>query len=546
MALDTLSPEEKTELDLLETRLKKRARVTRYVVLLLVAASLGLGAWLASGLASYTPPELTPLEKLLTRDFVDLQLEWFDAISATSQVNRRLAADRAEAFARRAEGFLDLSGKVAPQLREPLTKLLETMRRQDQITLLQSDTPSQALLPPTKEINAVLAGLEPRFVLDVESFEGLLDNQYLIGAMVVIYEHLATLRFRAEGEEKPVELLVVRRRDALPADGYQHGYTRNSDTDLAFVLQDNATAMAAEYVFPSFERPDAAFEKRFGSRVPDDLKNPYRMLLELVHLELREHAGTDGERFKAIAANVARRQQIFKRAAEAAEKHNIHLKLPDGLVWPRSFASRVLLENMELNKKGEKLLYDADRDALVQVARALDNEESDAALKAVAGAIARSVGFHEARHVLDLREGRQAGQCILDRVRIVDRDPEFLRSVELECRAYLTELIEAPETLRLTLLSLVNHLYARSGTAYFYTARTLLHPLAFDKDEANIPTGWEYVQELTIRLAAAEPPALAERARAFHAECFGPYVKLELVEEEIHREDAGGCSVSGW
>jgi hypothetical protein len=315
---------------------------------------------------------------------------------------------------------------------------------------------------------------------------------------------------------------------------------------LAFVLQDTATDFAASYIFPSFERADAAFELRFDKQAPDRLKPAYKVMVELVQLELRNLASLDEETMKAIAGNVAKRARIYKRALEAAAKHGVDLKVPDGLVWPRSFASRVLLENSELHKRGEKLLYDQDKDDLVQISRALDDDATTAALESVARGITRSVAFHEARHVIDIRDEVEAGECIQDKVRITDDDPDFLRSVELEARSRLTELIEAPETVRLSLLNTISHLYYRGGTANFYAARTILHPLAFAEDEEDIPRGWDYLEEMTMRLGAETPEDIKTKAIAFYEECFGSYVPLKVVAEERGEAEAAGCSVGGF
>lgn len=547
MTLDTLSPEDKTELDMLEQRLQKRSRMTRYVGIAILVGALGVGGWLASGIASYAPPEASPLEQLLTEDFAELQLAWFDTISSASRVNAGMAAEKQGQFNEKVDRFIAKVAEVEPELKESFTRLTQTMSKQNQMTLLEEENPSDAIRKPVSAVNEVLARLEPRFYLEVDNFEGLLDNQYLMGTMLLVYEVLGTLSYRGGDEEgNDAQLLVVRRRDSLPAQGAAHGYVHRDDTSVAFVLQDTATQFAADYIFPSFGRPEAAFELRFERGVPDRLKAPFKVLVELVHLELRTLAGLDEETMKTVAGNVARRARIFNRASEAALKHGVDLKLPDGLVWPRSFASRVLLENTELNKRGEELLLDGDKDSLIQVSRALDNDVATAALDAIAQGITRSVGFHEARHVLDIRSEVEAGTCLQERVQITDDDPDFLRSVELEARARLTQFIEAPETVRLTLLSTVAHLYSRSGTADFYAARTILHPLAFADDEENIPRGWDYVSELTLRLGAAPPETLATSARAFYEECFEPYVPLRLTTEERLVQESAGCSAAGF
>jgi len=96
----------------------------------------------------------------------------------------------------------------------------------------------------------------------------------------------------------------------------------------------------------------------------------------------------------------------------------------------------------------------------------------------------------------------------------------------------------------MTLLSLVNHLYQRSGTVNFYAGRTILHSLAYEEDEEDIPDrAWEYLEEVAIRLAAMEREDITTRARAFYEDCFGEYVGMSRATPE-HPEAAGGCSVS--
>jgi hypothetical protein len=547
MALDTLSPEEKNELDMLEERLHKKAKMTRYIVAIIVIAAVGVGGWLASGISSYSPPEASPLEKLLTERFEEVQMAWFDTISSASVVNANMLAEKTGQFKEKTKAFLEEVGEVESSLKEPFTILLEAMGEQSQMSLLENEQPADAIRAQVALVNDALAKLSPRFHLDVDNFEGLLDNQYLMGVMVVVYEVLGTLQFTAgDGEDDKVDLLVVRRRDSLPAEGAVHGYVRRADTSVAFVLQDTATDFAARYIFPSFERSDAAFELRFKRRVPDGLKPAYKVLVELVQLELRKLTSLDEAAMKTVSGNVAKRARIYKRALEAAAKHGIDLKVPDGLVWPRSFASRLLLENTELHKRGEKLLYDQDKDDLIQISRALDDEATTVALQSIAHGITRSVAFHEARHVIDVRNEVEAGECVRNRVQITDDDPDFLRTVELEARSRLTELIEAPETVRLSLLNTISHLYYRSGTANYYAARTILHPLVFAKDEENIPRGWDYQEEMTMRLGAATPEDIKTKAIAFYEECFGPYVPLKIVVEERAEAEATGCSVSGF
>ncbi|MBM4352815.1 MAG: hypothetical protein FJ109_03315 [Deltaproteobacteria bacterium] len=546
MSEETKSGEERTELDILEDRLRSRTAIARWAVIGLVLVLVGGGLWAALTMSSYSPPEPEPVEELLVGPFSDLQLEWFDSLSLSARVNKRMESEKREQFRKASEEFLSRVREVDPTFEEPFRKLTETMAGHDQVSLIVAD-PYDALKGSVGAINDVLAKKRPRFLLDVEPFEGLLDERYLMGGMICTYEVLDELRYGRSSGGEPADLLVVRRRDYLPADSYRHGFVRRKDANVALVLQDNATAFAADYLFPSFERPDAAFERRFGESVDPELKAPYRVMVELAQLELKQAAGADDETFRKVVSAVARRSAIYQKIDFNAGRLGVRLKRPDGLLWPRTFPYEVQRKNTEANKRGERLIPDDDRKAFSKVSEELDDDEANRILAAVSRLVSRSVGFHEARHVYDIRDGREAGACIMDRVHLAEDDPEFLRDVDMELRAHLTQMVESPETIRLTLITLLSHLYQRSGTAYFYAARTLLHPLAWQDPADEPPHGIAYAEELTLRLAALEPEELKHRSLAFWKECFGEeYSTLTVEETAAPEEDAAGCSGARW
>ncbi len=536
---------ERTELDVLEEGIRRRARAARWTMLLVVGILVGGGFWAGVTMLGYAPGEPEPVEELLVGPFGELQLEWFESLSLSARVNKRMETEKKELFRKAAEEFLAKAREVDPTLEEPFRKLTDTMGGHDQVSLIVAD-PYDALSGAVGAVNDVLAQLHPRFLLDVEPFEGLLDEQYLLGGMICTYEVLEELRFQRPAGGEPADLLVVRRRDYMPADSYRQGFVRRKDSKVALVLQDNATAFAADYLFPSFERPDAAFDLRFGDNVDPELKAPYRAMVELAQLELKQAAGAEEETFRTVVSAVAKRSVIYRKIDYNVEKLGVRLKRPDGLLWPRSFPYEVQRKNTEANKRGEKLIPEEDRKAFFRVSEELDDDEANRILAAVSRLISRSVGFHEARHVFDIRDDVDAGTCVRAQVHLADDDPDFLRDVDLEMRSHLTQMVESPQTVRLTLLTLLSHLYQRSGTVYFYAARTLLHPLAWRDPDDKPPYGLAYAEELTLRLAALEPEELQSRAMAVWKECYGeeyPALKLEEAEAEA---SAGGCSIAGW
>lgn len=531
------------ELTDLETSLKNKARVTRWIAVAIMAAFAGAAVWFGGKLISFGPPKPTPVETLLTGQFIELQLSWFETLTTGSRINKNLQADRARSFKEAADEFVAEAENVDSTLAASFRTLTDVMGKHDQVTFLIEDG-NKELREASAAVNEALSTLSPRLVVDVEPFEGLLNDNYVTASMLFVYEVLETWRFDwGDGSGEPVELKVVRRRDTLSTEAYLHGYVRRQDASAAYVLQDNATSFVARSIFPSFKNPGIIFEKQFGRRVPEFMNEPYRVLLELVQLELKSAAGADDELFNKTAELVSRRERIYQRVEEKAEKMGIRIRKPDGLLWPRSFTHEVLKHQTETKKQGEQLMVDRDEDDLIAIAAELDSDEHERVLEAVAGLITRSVTFHEARHVLDVRQGLEPGDCVLDRVRITDDDMDFLRSVEMESRAFLTEVIEAPEAMRLTLLQLANHLYYRNWTVYFYTARTVLQPLAFTEEEKDsLPSGWDYLEELTLRLASLDKEVLRNRARKLYGECFGEYVGLQPRPPE--KPAGGGCSVA--
>ena len=530
------------ELTSLEDSLRKRAHTSRLIVLVVLVVACGAVAWFSGQLVSFGPPEAEPLERVLTEPFLDLQLSWFETLTTQARMNEELQASYIKQFNKDAAIFLAEVAEVEPQLVPAFKALTESMAKFDQLTFLIEDG-QQDVKQVVAGLNTQLAEYEPRFVLDVEPFDGLIDNKYVTSVMIFVYEVLDTRSF-VTGHEPPetVDLLVVRRRDALPTDPYQHGYVRRSDASAAFVLQDNSTSFVARFLFPSFKSRDAAFKRRFDGRVPDELLSPYGVLVELAQLELKSVVSASATKIEEVAEDVAKREKIYERLALRAEGMGIRIRKPDGLLWPRSFTHKVLMENTAVNRRGEALLMDSDMNSLLEIAGRLDDQESLTMLHQVSSLITDSVAFHEARHVLDVRNEREASDCIRERIRITDDDEDFWRTVDYETRAYLTQIIEHPPTLRLSLLGLLNHLYHRSGTAYFYTARTILRPLAFAEDETDIPGGWAYVEQLTMRLASLDGDTVRKRAEEFYEECFGTYQPLKLNHPD--NKEASGCGIS--
>lgn len=530
------------ELTSLEEKLRSRARISRFIVLGVLITALSTVVWFSGKLFSFGPPEADPLEQVLAQPFLNLQLSWFETLTPQARMNEELQASYKEQFDKDARHFLEQVFEVESDLVPLFKTLIDVMGRFDQLTFLVDDGQTD-IKSAVEQVNSRLADYQPRFVLDVEPFDGLIDNKYVTSVMIFVYEVLDTRSFvTATDPLQTVDLLVVRRRDALPTDPYQHGYVRRSDASAAFVLQDNSTSFIAQFLFPSFANSDAAFDKRFGNEVPEELRSPYGVLVELARLELKSVVFAGDEKLKELAAAVAKREKIYQRLEDKAQAMGSRLRKPDGLLWPRSFTHRVLMENTAAHRRGESLLMDSEMDTLLEIANSLDDDEAVATLRQVSDLITDSVAFHEARHVLDVHDEREASQCIRDSVRITDEDEDFWRTVDYETRAYLTQVIEHPPTLRLSLLGLLNHLYSRSGTAYFYTARVILRSLAFQDDEEDIPAGWAYVEELTTRLASLDGDTVRLRAADFYKECFGEYQPLQLHQPDD--EEGAGCSVS--
>ncbi len=527
-----------------EEGLAKKARATRWVVLALALVAMAAGGWFWADWSARQPDEPTELEKVMSGPFVDVQMEWFKSLALTSQYNRSLQTEQSEKLDLAVGGLLNRLDEIAPDLKEPMAGMLGALRELDQMAFLL-DEGTAPLREKIHAVNEVLTGLQPRLYVDPESFQGVLDKDYLTAVMLLVYEVLGTEVFLAASEDlEPVELLVVQRIDTLPPDASRHGYVRQDDTGAAFILQKNATNFVTSYLLPSMQRPDMAFENLFGDRLPDDLKKPYRALLELVELELRAAAGAEDDLFEETVELLVERGRIYGKIEKNAERFGIRLRKPDGLIWPQGLLWKLIEENVALMKKGQELVPRKDMDRLSEIQRTLGDGAHREVLFAVVNHLVGAVGVHEARHVLDVRTGHRAGDCIRRRVRLRDHDEDFWTDVELEARSYLTQLIETPSAAYMTTLSLLNHLYQRSGTVNFYAARTILHSLAYEEEEEDIPDrAWEYLEEVAIRLAAMERADLATRARGLYESCFGDYIGLSR-EAPSHPDTGGGCAVA--
>ncbi|MFH1530034.1 MAG: hypothetical protein ABIK09_04760 [Pseudomonadota bacterium] len=534
----------KDDLAEFEEGLAKKARAIRWVILAVAIVAAVVGGWLWADWSSRQPDEPTDLEKALSGPFVEVQMEWFRSLALTSQYNRSLQMEQSEKLDLAVGRLLNRLEEVAPELKEPMAALLGSLRELDQAAFLL-DEGTGPLRERIHAVNDVLADLEPRLYVDPESFQGILDKDYLTAVMLLVYEVLGTEIFTPQtGDEDPVELLVVQRIDTLPPDSSRHGYVRQEDTRAAFILQKNATNFVTEYLLPSMQHPDMAFENLFGDRLPDDLKKPYRALLQLVEIELRTAAGAEDALFEETVELLVDRGKVYGKIEKNAERLGIRLHKPDGLIWPQGLLWKLIEENVAVTKKGQELASRRDLNRLSKIQRTLGDGTHRRVLVAMLDHLVGAVGVHEARHVLDVRQGHTAGDCIRRRVRLRDGDEDFWTEVELEARAYLTQLIEMPEASYMTLLSLLNHLYQRSGNVNFYAGRTLLHSLAYDEEEDDIPDrAWEYLEEVAIRLAAMERDDLKERARALYEDCFGEYVSLSRAAPD-RADPGGGCSVT--
>lgn len=532
------------ELAMFEERLARKARAIRWLIAGVVVAALGAGGWVWADWSSRRPDEPSELVKVLSGPFMDVQMQWFSTLALTSQYNRSLQAEETEKLDLAVGKLLNRLDEVAPTLKTPMAEMIGALRDLDQMAFLLDDG-TGPLREKIHAVNEVLDGLEPRLRIDPEAFQGILDKDYLTALMLLVYEVLGTEVFQPDAADaEPVELLVVQRIDTLPPDMSRHGYVRPEDAEAAFILQKNATNFVTEYLLPSMQRPDMAFENLFGEQLPDDLKQPYRALLELVQLELRNAAGAEDALFDETVDLLIERGKIYGAIHRNAERLGVRLRKPDGLLWPRSLLWKLLEENVTLTKKGEELASRKKMDRLSELHHALGATAHRQVLTAMVDHLVAGVGVHEARHVLDLREEHRAGACIRDRVRLRDHDEEFWTDVELEARAYLTQLIETPEGAFMTILNLLNHLYQRSGSVNFYAGRTILHSLAYGEDEEDIPDRtWEYLEEVAIRLAAMELEDIQTRARALYEDCFGPYVALKRVTPD-RTDDGAGCTIA--
>lgn len=511
----------------LERRLRSRSRRHQVVVAVLLLGVLSCSVWIGMSMWKYRLEEAGPLEEVLTTTFVEFQLEWYRSL-AYPEENRgegtwNVEDPLSEARARAMDVLVGLRG-VDAHLVGPFRALMDV--------LLQTASPESAPTDAAAHIreklgpvNELLSRHEPWFRLDLEPFDGLLGNRYVSSWMLLVYEVLGTLTFSTVTDK--VSLLVVRRRDNLDQDTSRHGYVRRDDTLSAFVLQDNATAFVADALMPCVSNPDHLFDSRL-SDLPASLKGPYRRLVEASIREIRDWTGVSGEGLGKVAAMVTQRTSIYGRVTRRAASLGVNLVQPDGLLWPRSFAWQLQLENTAMQRKGEKLAPDEGLEQLLSLTESLEESECRTVLEAMAWMIIRSVGTHEARHVLDIRNGVPVSDCVATLVGEAD-DPDFVVQVDRETRAFLTQLIEAPDTSRLVLLELATYLLVSNLTVYGNTAEIILLHLVWDGRIPDALEAEEAGQQLLETLATLPEATVSSRARSFYETCLGPYEGLSLL-----------------
>lgn len=508
-----------TDADLAAFEARHRARRKRLRVAGAILAGMALAgvAVMVVALGSRRDPGPAPLERALTARLTDLQLAWFD--TRATGLGERSRDARARAFDEAAGAFLEDVGSAVDDLRPAFEPLVAWMRESAGQPGVEVRDPTDLLRP----VNEALARQSPPFVLEPEPFTGVLGDGALRGVMLVVFQVLGERCFRA-GDGDPVRIRVVRRSDALPAATSREGYVRTKDVSAAFVLQDEATMHAAESLLPGRHDALATYLERFGD-VDKDFREPWMVLLDRGLSDLTRSVGASDDEMRRVAAPVARRVAILHRIRRRAEDLGIAVHFPDGLAWPPGVVEWLRRENAMLPHSEEPLASGQDLVDLERIRRDLDGEDLAPLVARIADFLVGGVAFHEARHVVDIR-GAEApvSACVADRMNLADPDDRFVKSVERETRAFATTLIEAPLAARTTVMDLLDHLYARHGTVYFYAARTLLHPLAFpDGREAR---DGPYMYAITKRLADLEPAELSRRARAWWESCYGSYVPL--------------------
>ncbi|MBM4398369.1 MAG: hypothetical protein FJ087_22100, partial [Deltaproteobacteria bacterium] len=472
------------EIRAIEAGYARGRRRKRIVAIVLVAVLAAVIAVLAVGIVAQRPTEATALTRLVTDTLPRLEMTWFDT-RALGMDGSDLSNSQA-AFRKAADAFVAEAADVEETLEAPAKGLVAWMEAvpRNRAVDVKTDQAKAAL----GAWNDALATLSPRYFVEAEPFRGVLDQRAaVIAAMLLVYEVLGVQCYLDSSGGAAFPVRGVRRVDPLPATSLREGYVRQDDLSAAFVLHDEATRDAARVLLPGVDAPDRVFTLRFGDTVRGDLAEPYSKLVRRAIDELRAGSGASPSAFDHVARLLARRQALAKRIEKKAEDAGIatRLKVPGGLIWPRPFANQVRGYNAELRAAGEELLAtEDDLGELERIARDLSEEEPARAATTLSRFLSSEVGFHEARHVADLKAAPPLSACITERVFLRDNDERFLRDVQAEGRAFLTSLISAPATTHLQALDMLGHLYRKRGNAYFYAVRILLTGVAFPPGEA--------------------------------------------------------------
>lgn len=526
----------------LEASLARRGRTVRLVLLGIIALVLVAGTLAGLSYLKSKPQELSPLEKVFDQPFVELQLAWYAATSTSAQFNISIQQERAQALDQAITTFLTGLKEADEELVSPMAAVLDRLKKLTQSDVLLEEG-NEELSKSLAAVNELLATRSPRLYLDGEPFSGFLQNEYITSLMIMVYQVLGVERIHVKDSERIVELKIVRRVDTLPGTPSRRGYVRVGDTTSAFVLRENATTYITDRLLPAIKSPETSFRDSFED-LPDSLIPPYKAMMELVKIEVRGGLSTDDATFNELMDLLMERSRILGTVLRSAERFSVRLPRPDGLVWPRGFLGQVFEENAKLLKKGDNLVTQNALDRLAEIQAILEDGKHAPVIEQFGDIAVGSIAVHEARHVLDLEDGREAGDCIRQRVALASRDLDFWTEIDLEARSYLTQLIESPTTSRMTQITLFHHLFQRDGTVAFYAARTILHSLAYEEGEKDIPRGFAYLEELLMRVAALGPEEVAQKATELYDTCFDGYQGLERMAPEKVVEQSSGCSVS--
>ena len=243
----------------LEASYRRSRNRKKVAAVVLGAILLAIAGLLIGGLLSRGAPEASRLEHLMTESLVRVEMAWFESrtVGFTEEARNTALAE----FDRESARFLDEADRAAPGLREPFEALFRWMRA------VRPGIPDVKATEPTAAIAALngrLAGLAPRFLVELEPFAGVLgDRQMVSAAELISYEVLGLQCHTGGADGRPIAIRIVRRADDLPGGPERNGYVRTTDPSAAFVLQDNATRHAARDLLPGLDDPELAFDRRF-------------------------------------------------------------------------------------------------------------------------------------------------------------------------------------------------------------------------------------------------------------------------------------------